>query len=50
MSVRFTAAAELELAQAAEYYESAQNGLGTSFLNEVEVTVFCIEAHPLAFT
>jgi hypothetical protein len=36
---RFTSAAEAELQEAIEFYETAENGLGGRFLNEVEAAV-----------
>lgn len=50
MNVRFTSAAERELRQAIEFYEAAENGLGSRFLDEVEAAVARILAHPLAWT
>lgn len=49
MKARFTSPAELELKEAIEFYESAQNGLGAKFLEEVEAVVQLIETHPLAW-
>jgi hypothetical protein len=36
---RFTSAALTELTQATLYYEERENGLGTTFLNEIEATL-----------
>lgn len=49
MKARFTSAAELELREAMEFYEAAQNGLGARLLDEVEAAVRLIETHPLAW-
>ncbi len=49
MNIRFTSAAELELQEAIEFYESAENGLGARFLDEVEATTTRILAHPTAW-
>ena len=50
MKARFLSTAELELKQAMEFYETAQEGLGAEFLAEIEAAVSLIEAHPLAWT
>ena len=50
MKVRFASPAERELKEAAEFYESAQEGLGADFLAEAEVTAQLIESQPLAWT
>ena len=50
MNVRFTSAAERELRQAIDFYEAAENGLGSRLLDEVEAAVARILAHPLAWT
>ncbi len=39
MKVRLTSVAEGELKEAVEFYEAAENGLGTQFLVEVESAV-----------
>jgi len=49
MNARFTSAAESELKEATEFYESAENGLGARFLDEVEAAVERIKAQPLAW-
>jgi len=49
MSVRFASAAQRELKEAIEFYESAENGLGARFLEEVEAAVERIKAQPLAW-
>jgi hypothetical protein len=50
VKVRFASTAERELKEALEFYESAQEGLGTDFLVEVEAATRLIESHPLAWT
>ena len=50
MKVKFTSAAELELKEAMEFYESAQPGLGADFLAEAQATTHLIESFPLAWT
>ena len=50
MKSRFLSTAELELAEALEFYEAAREGLGGEFLAEIEAAVSLIEAHPLAWT
>ena len=50
MKVRFASPAERELKEAAEFYESAQEGLGADFLAEVEEATQLMESHPLAWT
>jgi len=50
VKARLTSTAEVELREAMEFYESAQNGLGASFLDEVEAVVKLIETHPLAWS
>ncbi len=49
MRARLTSTAELELKEAMEFYESAQEGLGAELLQEVEAATRLIEAHPLAW-
>jgi hypothetical protein len=39
VNVRFTSVAEAELLAAIEFYEAVENGLGASFLDEVEAAV-----------
>jgi len=46
---RFTAAAISELRQATLYYEQRENGLGTTFLNEIEASLIRILQHPTAW-
>jgi hypothetical protein len=50
VKVRFVATAELELKEALEFYESAQEGLGADFLAEVEAATRLMESQPLAWT
>ena len=50
MNARFTSSAEAELQEAIAFYEAAENGLGSRFLDEVEVVVTRILAHPTAWT
>ncbi len=50
MRVRFTSTAEAELRSAMEFYQSAQPGLGSEFLAEVEATTNLIESFPLAWS
>jgi plasmid stabilization system protein ParE len=50
VNARFTSAAETELQEAIAFYEAAENGLGTRFLDEVEAVVARILAHPTAWT
>jgi plasmid stabilization system protein ParE len=49
MTYRFTSAAEQDLAAALEYYEDAQPGLGTKFLDELEAAIGRIIAMPQAW-
>ena len=46
---RFTSAALSELRQAIEYYEERENGLGASFLSEIENTIDRILQNPNAW-
>ena len=46
---RFTSSALKELTQATLYYEQRENGLGTTFLNEIEATITRILHHPSAW-
>ena len=39
MRYRFTSAALTELKNAALYHEEEENGLGVTFLNEIEATI-----------
>lgn len=48
-SYRFTSAACRELSQAISYYEQRENGLGATFLDEVEDTIHRILRHPTAW-
>ena len=50
MNARFLSTAERELQEAIAFYESAENGLGARFLEEVEAAVVRIVAHPEAWT
>jgi plasmid stabilization system protein ParE len=50
VNARFTSSAEAELQEAIAFYEAAENGLGSRFLDEVEVVVTRILAHPTAWT
>jgi hypothetical protein len=50
VNARLVSTAELELKEALEFYESAREGLGIEFLNEVEATIRLIESYPLAWT
>lgn len=47
MKVQFVSTAELELKEAMDFYESAQQGLGAKFLGAVEAATRLIESHPL---
>jgi len=49
MLYRFTSAALTELRQATLYYEQRENGLGTTFLDEIDATVDRILRHPTAW-
>ena len=49
MTVRFLSTAEVELKEAAEYYEAAEVGLGARFLDEVDAAKQRIAQHPLAW-
>jgi plasmid stabilization system protein ParE len=46
---RFTSAALSELKRATLYYEQVENGLGASFLDEIEATVERIRKNPSAW-
>lgn len=50
MNARLTSAAEHELWEAADYYESREEGLGAEFVLKVEEAVKRIVLHPLAWT
>ena len=50
MNTRFTSSAEAELQEAIAFYEAAENGLGTRFLDEIEAVVARIVTHPAAWT
>ena len=50
MKARLVSTAEIELQEATEFYEAAEQGLGAMFLDEVEAALARIEAHPLAWT
>jgi plasmid stabilization system protein ParE len=47
-AVSFLPPAEEEMIEAARYYESKSDGLGSEFLAEVERTIESIKAHPSA--
>ena len=47
--VTFHEEADSEMREAALYYEERAPGLGLAFLDEVEKTVQCILAHPVAY-
>ena len=49
MTHRFLSPALRELAEAAEYYESQQPGLGADFLHKVETAIMRIQLHPEAW-
>lgn len=49
MLYRFTSAALTELRQATLYYEQRENGLGTTFLDEIDATLDRILRHPTAW-
>ena len=49
MQYRFTSAALTELTQATHFYELRENGLGATFLNEIEATIERILQHPAAW-
>ncbi len=44
--VSFHESAEIELNEAAEYYESQVKGLGNAFLDDVQLTVDFIQTNP----
>ena len=50
MTLRLVSVAERELAEAVEYYEREQSGLGGRFLDEIQATLLRIAAHPEAWT
>jgi plasmid stabilization system protein ParE len=50
VKTRLASAAEIELQEAFEFYEAAEQGLGARFMDEVEAALARIEAHPLAWT
>jgi toxin ParE1/3/4 len=45
-SVTFNPLAELELAEAVEFYDQARHGLGEEFLHEVEQAIAFLERYP----
>ena len=47
--IRFHPDAEVELADAAQYYEQSRSGLGVDFLTEVELVLGQLTATPEAF-
>jgi plasmid stabilization system protein ParE len=49
VKARFTSTAEMELKEAMEFYQSAREGLGAEFLQEVEAATKLIESFPLAW-
>jgi plasmid stabilization system protein ParE len=49
MTVQFLPEARAELADAAQYYDLQQPGLGLEFLNEVQETLKRISESPAAF-
>jgi plasmid stabilization system protein ParE len=49
VKARFTSAAERELKEALEFYEAAQQGLGSQFLDEIEAATRLIEKYPHAW-
>lgn len=49
MNYRFHPAAEAELDQAIDFYETCQPGLGIEFANEVKVAIARIMEHPEAW-
>jgi plasmid stabilization system protein ParE len=50
VKVTFLSIAEAELAEALEYYEEQQPGLGFQFAAEVDTAIERIVAHPQAWT
>lgn len=46
---RFTSSALTELAQAVLYYEEREEGLGATFLDDIEATLSRVLLHPLAW-
>ncbi|PWT94520.1 MAG: plasmid stabilization protein [Blastocatellia bacterium] len=46
---RFTSSALTELRQAILYYEQRENGLGTTFLDEIQATISRILQNPTAW-
>ena len=50
MKLRFLTIAEIELADAATYYELKSNGLGLVFLEELERTIGRILEYPTAWS
>ena len=50
MTIRFLSRAETELASAAQYYEQQVSGLGSDFLDEVEVAIGKIRDFPEAWS
>ncbi|WP_040432867.1 type II toxin-antitoxin system RelE/ParE family toxin [Chlorobium ferrooxidans] len=49
MNIEFHPAAELELTEAVDYYESMEKGLGLDFASEVIATINRIKAFPEAW-
>ena len=48
-SISFLHAAEIEAADAIDWYETKEHGLGASFLDAIETTVEAIKNNPFAF-
>ncbi|MEN8819556.1 MAG: type II toxin-antitoxin system RelE/ParE family toxin, partial [Abyssibacter sp.] len=48
-TVRFRRAAEQDVSEALEWYESQQLGLGSSFLDEFDATISSIAEQPLLY-
>jgi hypothetical protein len=49
VNYRFLTPAQVELAEAVDFYEDAVPGLGLEFLDEVEKTISRIKLHPEAW-
>ena len=48
-TIRFLEAAEIEAADAIDWYEEKQTGLGTAFRESVESTIYSIRMNPFAY-
>ena len=48
-SISFLHAAEIEAADAIDWYKAKEHGLGASFLDAIETTVEAIKNNPFAF-